>query len=60
VLDVTPVFPEMSRTIQAFLAMLHEPQYPAVAEVRFCILQSDTHGWLDCLVVFVMLAPHVI
>jgi hypothetical protein len=59
-LNVPPLFPETSRTIRAFLAMLHEPEYPAAVEVRFSILQPGTHGLLDCLVLFIMLAPHVI
>jgi hypothetical protein len=46
--------------IQTFLPALHELQYATAEEVFFSISQPCTCSLLDCLVVFIVLAPHVI
>jgi hypothetical protein len=46
--------------IQAFLPALHELEYAVMVEVCFSILHPCAHGLLECLIVFKVLAPHMI
>ena len=53
-------FDKIFRMIHTFLPVLHELQNPAAVEVHSNTSQPAMHGYLDCLVVFIVLASHVI
>ena len=52
----TLLFCKISRTIHAFLPVLHELKNPAVVEIRSNSLQPATHVCLDDVIVFIVLA----
>jgi hypothetical protein len=58
--DVLPLFHGIPGKIQAFLPGLHKLQYATALEVHFSILQPYTHNLTDCIIIFVVLAPHAI
>jgi hypothetical protein len=58
--DIPSLFHEMPRPIQVFQPALHDLEYAVLVEVCFSTLQPCTHCLLYCLVIFVVLASHVI
>ena len=53
----TPLlFHKISRMIHTFPPALHELKNPTAVEVH----SNTTHGYLDCLIIFIVLASHVV